>query len=170
MKNIYLISNSYKSFYLFRKDIIKELSKKYNVFLIANDDEYSKYFNRFSTCIHLKKLFNEKSIFSNLKIIFILINNFLKNKPHLVQTYTIHPNLICIPIAKLFGSSTVSMITGMGSISITKKKFLKIIFNFAYKISFLFCDRIIFVNNDNKNYFYQYLKIKKNRLVFMVLV
>ena len=88
MKNIYLISNSYKSFYLFRKDIIKELSKKYNVFLIANDDEYSKYFNRFSTCIHLKKLFNEKSIFSNLKIIFILINNFLKNKPHLVQTYT----------------------------------------------------------------------------------
>ena len=34
--NFYLISNSYKSFYLFRREIINELSKKYNVILIAN--------------------------------------------------------------------------------------------------------------------------------------
>ena len=38
--NFYLISNSYKSFYLFRKDIILKLSKKYNIILIANSDSY----------------------------------------------------------------------------------------------------------------------------------
>ena len=36
--NFYLISNSFKSFYLFRKDIILKLSKKYNIILIANSD------------------------------------------------------------------------------------------------------------------------------------
>ena len=164
MKNVYLISNSFKSFYLFRKDIINELSKKYNLFLIANNDEYSNYFKYKVTCIHFNNLFNRKNLISNLKIILILFFQFLKKKPHLVQTYTIHPNLICLPIAKLFRSSTVAMITGMGSISITKNKILKKIIDLAYQASFLFCDYIIFVNSDNKNYFINNLNIKKKSI------
>ena len=164
MKNVYLISNSFKSFYLFRKEIINELSKKHNLLLVANEDEYSNYFRGKVTCIKFNNLFNRKSFFSNLKIIFILFFLFLKKKPHLVQTYTIHPNLICLPIAKLFMSSTVAMITGMGSLSITNSKILKKIFDLVYKFSFSFCDHIIFVNNDNKNYFTNILKIKKKSI------
>ena len=37
--NFYLISNSFKSFYLFRQEVIRELSKNYNVILVANDDD-----------------------------------------------------------------------------------------------------------------------------------
>ena len=60
-------------------------------------------------------------IFLNVKLIFHLLVLFLKKKPHLVQTYTIHPNLIVSPIAKIF-CKTIMMITGMVSLSISNNK------------------------------------------------
>ena len=165
--NFYLISNSFKSFYLFRKEIIFELSKKYNVILIANDDEYSKYFDQKYQCIKLKNIFNNKNILVNFKFIFNLMYIFFKQKPKIVQTYTIHPNLLCIPIAKIFFAKTSAMITGMGATSITKNKSLKRFIDLIYRISFLFCDHIIFVNKNDKNYFIKNLNIrKKNTEVF----
>jgi galacturonosyltransferase len=161
MKNIYLISNSYKSFFLFRKEIIKELSRKYNLFLIANNDDYFDYFNSQNIkCIKLENFFNKKNIFLNIFFILRLIWIFIKNKPNLVQTYTIHPNLICLPIAKLFFAKTLAMITGMGSLSVTKNKNLKKLVDLFYKFSFYFCDHIIFVNTNNKKYFHNNLNIK----------
>ena len=161
MKNVYLISNSYKSFFLFRKEIIKKLSKKHNLFLIANNDDYYEYFNAQNiNCIKFENFFNKKNIFLNIFFIFKLILIFIKNKPNLVQTYTIHPNLICLPIAKLFFAKTLAMITGMGSLSVTKNKNLKTMVNLFYKFSFYFCDHIIFVNTNNKKYFYNNLNIK----------
>ena len=105
--NFYLISNSFKSFYLFRKDIILKLSKKYNVILIANYDEYQSFFKDKVTCIELKNTFNKKNILKNIFFIFKLIFTFFRKKPYIVQTYTIHPNILCIPIAKLFTGKVV---------------------------------------------------------------
>jgi N,N'-diacetylbacillosaminyl-diphospho-undecaprenol alpha-1,3-N-acetylgalactosaminyltransferase len=159
--NFYLISNSYKSFYLFRKEIIFELSKKYNVILIANNDEYYEYFNNHYKCVKLKNVFNNSSLLINFLFILKLIFVFFREKPSFVQTYTIHPNLLCIPIAKIFFAKTSAMITGMGATSITKNKLLKFFLNMVYKISFFFCDHIIFVNENNKKYFEKELNIKK---------
>lgn len=159
--NFYLISNSFKSFYLFRKEIILELSKKYNVILIANNDEYYEYFNKYHKCVKLENVFNNNSLLTNFFFIFKLIFIFLKEKPSFVQTYTIHPNLLCIPIAKIFFARTSAMITGMGATSITKNRFLILFLDTVYKISFFFCDHIIFVNENNKKYFEKKLNIKK---------
>ena len=76
--NFYLISNSYKSFYLFRREIINELSKKYNVILIANEDRYLKYFNKKYECHYLKNLFNNKNIFYNLILVFKILLIFIR--------------------------------------------------------------------------------------------
>lgn len=165
--NFYLISNSYKSFYLFRKEIINELSKKYNIILIANEDSYLKYFNKKYECFYLKNLFNNKNIVKNLILVFKILSIFIRKKPHIVQTYTIHPNLLCIPIAKIFFSKTSAMITGMGATSVSKSLVLKRIIDFFYKISFLFCDHIIYVNEHDKKYFYNNLRINvKNINIF----
>ena len=58
--NFYLISNSFKSFYLFRREIIHELSKKYNVILIANNDDYHLHFKKKYECISLNNYFNKE--------------------------------------------------------------------------------------------------------------
>ncbi len=160
--NFYLISNSFKSFYLFRKDIILKLSKKYNIILIANSDPHIKFFeNRKNiTCIKLNNTFNNKSIFKNMIFSIRLIYQFIKVKPYIVQTYTIHPNILCIPIAKLFGSKTSAMITGMGATSITKNTKVKNLINYFYKLSFYFCDHLFFVNSDNENFFKSKLGLK----------
>ena len=121
--NFYLISNSFKSFYLFRREIIHELSKKYNVILIANNDDYHLHFKKKYECISLNNYFNSKSVVKNLILIFKIFFIFLKKRPNIVQTYTIHPNIVCIPLAKLFFSKTCSMITGMGAIFVSKKTF-----------------------------------------------
>ena len=78
--NIYLISNSFKSFYLFRKEIISNLSKKHNVFLIANDDDYSKIFEKRYECIKLKNVFNNRGLLKNFFFILKLIFIFIKKK------------------------------------------------------------------------------------------
>lgn len=161
-KNVFLVSNTFKSFYLFRKEIIYELSKKYNLILVANNDEYVNYFsNKDINCIKLNNLFNNKNLIKNFLIFLKFINLFFRIKPDLVQTYTIHPNLIICPLAKLFSSRTVVMITGMGAIYSSKNSFLRKIFDYFYKFSLKFCDRIIFVNNNDKNYFIKKLKILK---------
>mgnify|MGYP001560106312 CR=1 FL=1 len=151
--NFYLISNSFKSFYLFRKEIIHELNKKYNVILIANNDNYFSYFNEKYKCISLNNYFNSRSVAKNIFLKIKIFYIFLKKKPNVVQTYTIHPNLICIPLAKLFFSKTCSMITGMGAIFVSKKNFLIKMIDICYKFSFYFCDYIIYVNKDDEKYF-----------------
>jgi hypothetical protein len=78
--NIYLISNSFKSFYLFRKEIITSLSKKHNVTLIANDDEYVKIFEQNNKCIKLNSVFNSKNLFKSLFFILKLIFDFYQKK------------------------------------------------------------------------------------------
>ena len=164
--NFYLISNSYKSFYLFRREIINELSKKYNVILIANEDRYLKYFNKKYECHSFNNLFNNKSLFKNLMLILKILKIFIKNRPNLVQTYTIHPNLLCIPLAKIFFSKTSAMITGMGATSVSNNIFLKKTIDIFYKFCFLFCDHIIYVNEHDKKYFHNNLKIKvKNTIL-----
>lgn len=164
--NIYLISNSFKSFYLFRKEIITSLSKKHNVTLIANDDEYVKIFEHNNKCIKLNSVFNSKNLFKSLFFILKLIFIFIKKRPHIVQTYTIHPNLLCTPIAKLFFAKTFAMITGMGATSVSDNNFLKKVLDICYKFSFYFCDEVIYVNEQNEKYFVNYLgvKAKSNRI------
>lgn len=161
-KNIYLVSNTFKSFYLFRKEIIFSLSKKYNIILVANNDKYVNFFlEKKINCVKLNNLFNNRSILSQIIIISKFLFMFFKKKPNLVQTYTLHPNLLVSPIAKIFSAKTVLMITGMGAISISKYKFLKIAYNFLYKIISIFSDYFIYVNNHDRKYFTDKLNISK---------
>lgn len=162
--NFYLISNSFKSFYLFRREIIHELNKKYNVILVANNDEYFPYFSKKYKCISLNNYFNSRNIIKNFLLILKIILIFFKKKPDIVQTYTIHPNLLCIPLAKLFLSKTCSMVTGMGAISVAKNLLMIRIIDICYKFSFYFSDYIIFVNKDNEKYFKNKLNINKKSI------
>ena len=86
-----------------------------------------------------------------------------------MQTYTIHPNLVCIPVAKLFFARTFAMITGMGATSVTKNKTLTKILDFFYKFSFYFCDHVIYVNEQNEKYLLITSKLSLKVLEFMVL-
>ena len=128
--------------------------------MLANKDSYLEFFNKKYECITLNNLFNNKNIFKNLTLIFKILLIFFKKRPDIIQTYTIHPNLLCIPLAKLFFAKTSAMITGMGATSVSKNSRLKNTIDAFYKFSFFFCDHIIFVNKHDKNYFKNKLNIK----------
>ena len=153
--NILLISNSSKSIWLFRRNIILYLKKKgFNVYVFANLDEYKKKILSLPiTFIPVKNNFNTTNILNFIKLFIELFLKIKKIRANIIQSYTIVPNLICPIIAYFLRVKSVVMITGMGSIYISQSKFLQKIINFLYKIIFKFIDHIIFVNKDNKVYF-----------------
>ncbi len=155
MKKILLVANRTNSFWFFRKEIIKKLiRKKYKVYLVANKDEYYKYFRKYDLQFYeIKKNINSFNII-NIFFIFLELNKICsKFKPDIIQSYTVVPNLIC-PFLKLFNNVQIfSMITGMGYILSSGNKILLYVSTFLYKISFNFSDHVIFTNKSNLKYF-----------------
>ena len=155
MKKILLVANRTNSLWFFRKEIIRSLiKKKYQVIIVANEDEYYKYLKRYNIKFHLiKKNINSFNII-NLAVLFLkLVQISIKYKPDIVQSYTIVPNLLC-PLIKIFHNCKVfCMITGMGYVLSSGNKFLLYFSSILYKISLNFCDHLIFTNKFNREFF-----------------
>jgi galacturonosyltransferase len=161
--NILLVSNSSKSIWLFRRNIILNLKKKgFNIYVFANSDDYKKKILSLPiTFVPIKNNFNTTNILNFSKLFIELFLKVKKIRVDVIQSYTIVPNLICPIIAYFFKIKSVVMITGMGSIYISYPIFLQKFVDFIYKIVFRFVNHIIFVNNDNKIHFKKNILNKK---------
>ena len=161
--NILLVSNSSKSIWLFRRNIILNLKNKgFNIYVFANSDDYIKKVQSLPiTYISIKNNFNSMNILNFINLFIELFLNIKKIKLDIIQSYTIVPNLICPILAFFFKVKSVVMITGMGSIYISHSIFLRKFVDNLYKITFRFVDHIIFVNKDNKTYFNKKILKKK---------
>lgn len=161
--NILLVSNSSKSIWLFRRNIILNLKKKgFNIYVFANSDDYEKKILSLPiTFVPIKNNFNTTNILNFIKLFIELFLKIKKIRKDIIQSYTIVPNLICPIIAYFFKIKSVVMITGMGSIYISHPIFIQKFVDFIYKIVLSFVDHIIFVNNDNKIYFNKNILSKK---------
>ena len=161
--NILLVSNSTKSIWLFRRNIILNLKKKgFNIYVLANSDAYKKKIASLPiTFIPIKNNFNKKNILNFIMLFIELFLKINKIRADIIQSYTIVPNLICPIIAYFFKIKSVVMITGMGSIYISHSIFFQKLTNLLYKFSFKFINHIIFVNKDNKIYFNKNILRKK---------
>lgn len=148
---ICLVSNTSKSFWLFRKKIINTLiNKEFSVYLFCNKDEYASLFNNKKIkFIFIKNKFNAKNPLNFFFLFFEVFYKIFLIKPRIVQSYTIVPNLICPIISKLLGAISFVMITGLGSV-FYQKNTLSVIISFIYKYNFKIVDHIFYTNNKEK--------------------
>lgn len=157
-RKITLINNRNYSVQKFRMNLIEHLKKEgYQVSLIIIDNSKKRidiedvdiyYINDNNRNINpLSKLFLLKKIKKILKTI----------KPDIVFSFQLSPNIFGSIAAKLCGINNIySMVEGAGDVfvySTIKWKIIRFITCLLYKQSFQYCDKVIFLNNDDKDEF-----------------
>ena len=161
---IAIFSNSYWNLFNFRLPIINELKKNNKIILIANKDLfYKKFFNK-KNIIVKKLIFSSKSIsiFDNISIFFNIFFLLKKEKPDLLITFTIKPNLYGSLAAQFLNIKTVNNITGLGT-SFLNRNYFTLFIVFLFKISLKKSKIVFFHNSSEKKLFIKNLVIKKKQ-------
>src|SRR5882724_10562417 len=114
-KLIALVSNSAWSVYNFRLDIVRHLKERYNLLIIAPDDEYSGLL-REEGCRYISIDFNNRSenpvkdynLYHQLKKIY------QAERPDFIFHYVIKPNIYGSLAAAACDIKSVAVVTGLG--------------------------------------------------------
>lgn len=147
-----------KTLFNFREELVDTLiSEGYQIILcIDKTDKVKKLFeDRVYKIIDVKLNLKDKNILSNLKLKKKYKTIIKEEKPDLIITYTIKPNLYCA-----FNTKRVPMIaniTGLGNM-FKSKNLLSVLGIFLYRMSFKNVDYVFFQNEDELQFF------KKNKI------
>ncbi|HRU32517.1 MAG TPA: glycosyltransferase family 4 protein [bacterium] len=149
-----LVANVSRDLYNFRIGLMRALkSEGFEVIAVAPEDNFSKRFIeediRFIP-INLKR--GGRNPLTELILILKLYEIYKKEKPSLVIHYTIKPNIYGNIASRLAKTKSISVVTGLGSLFVSKSVLQEMV-SFLYRFSFKFCDRVFFLNSDDRNYF-----------------
>ena len=170
MKKIIFINKNLWSFYNFRYQLARILSKKHDVYALYGGSNF-----------HLKKK-NENIKYINIGLsqkpidilndtiyIFKLSYFLLKKKPDIVHCF--NPKPVLLSFFSLFFFKKIKLfltITGLGHSFLTKKKLLKLIFNLLYFLSFQRANLIFFQNKEDLNLFKKKKFLKKKNFFYSI--
>lgn len=149
---IFLITNHSFMLYKFRKELIKELLKEHQVTLVMPAKEFTQEFKDMGCSIVDidvdRRGINPVKDLHLLKQYYGLLKN---NKPEMVLTYSIKPNIYAGLSARLLHIPYCSNITGLGTAF--QKPFLAKFVTMLYKIGFSKVKTVFFENESNMNLF-----------------
>ena len=177
MTKIVVISNSLSSLYVFRSELINELSNNLNneVYLLSNNELISKDLKikiKSKHNIHFKKIYLNRTSTNIFKEIISILNIFyllLLIRPKYLLSFTIKPVIYCGLLNFFFNYKQLSTITGLGRVfyPIWRTTKLKNTVIFLYKLSQIKTFKMFFQNSDDLKYFSE-LKINKQKNFVLV--
>lgn len=157
MKTIVITSNVIWSITQFRTSLIRELHKQYNIICVADIDNFSE--NSLDILEQLKVRFiripiNRKGVnpFGDLIYFLRLLLLYIKLKPDFVIHYSIKPNIYGSFVTRILKIQSFCVISGLGS-SFIKDNLITKIIQFLYKNAFSSVQKVLFLNNDDKEVF-----------------
>lgn len=162
MKKIMILSNNSVGLYLFRKELISALAVDNIIFVSAPDTGFSEELNSLG-CQLINTSVDRRGI-NPLKDIRLTKDYFsllIKEKPDLIITYTIKPNIYGGFTSRILRIPYVTNITGLGS-SFEKEGLLKNLVLTMYKCILKWAKTVYFENSDNRDLFIE-KKIVKNK-------
>ena len=168
-----IVANEFFNIYNFRISLIRDLLKNFTnakIILVAKFDGYEKKIILDDKRIEKKNInfySRNLSFFYNFKSGLSLFSLIIREKPSIILSYTIKPNLFILIFKFFLKYKLIISITGLGEIYLNKKKIFKIIFNLFKKLlvkaDFIFlqnnADYKLLINN-NLNL------IKKSQIIF----
>ncbi len=164
---ITLFSNTSWSLYNFRKDfILKLLRENHKVKIISNTDETTKHLMKMGCKFipikfdHVSK--NPIKEFLFLTKLFFLI---LKTSSDIYVNFTIKPCIYFGLINFFFKKKSISLFDGLGR-SLIKESYLSKLIILLLKFSQKNTNRIILVNKDDINFFFQKQIVKNKKKIF----
>ena len=166
-KLIALVSNSAWSVYNFRLDIVRYLRERYNILVIAPDDEYSSLLEQ-EGCRYIPISFNNRSenpvkdynLYRQLKTIYAA------ERPDFIFHYVIKPNIYGSLAAASCSIKSVAVVTGLGY-SFARHNWLYRIVLLLYKRALRNTEEVWFLNNDDAAIFIneKIVNIKKMKVL-----
>ncbi len=166
-----VLSNEIGVIYKFRLELLKELVKNNQVFLLSPKTEKQEFF--LEEIIRLGVIFFEVklnrrnfNIFQEVYIFFQYYQKLRKLKPDKVLTYTIKPNIYGGIVCQLLKIDYISTITGIGS-AFQREGILKKVVIFLNKIALKNAKKIFFQNETNLRIYLdnKIIKLEKTKLV-----
>lgn len=166
MKKILILANSSGGLYDFRNELLKKLLKEYQVTVSLPDEVRNKELIQ-EGCKVVHTPINRRGV--NPLEDFRLIRNYAKllkqEKPDLVLTYTIKPNIYGGFCCRLKKVPYIVTVTGLGSTFQKQGIFLKMIVG-MYRIGLKKASCVFFQNKENQQIFSDHgIKGRSSRLV-----
>lgn len=153
MKKILIIANSNVGLYKFRKELIVELIKKNEVYILVpygkNIDKLVAMGVKFIDCPYLDR--RGTNILKDLRLIIDFYAKMKKIKPDIILTYTIKPNIYGGYLARLKHIPYIVNITGLGT-ALENRGALQTLTSFMYKLALKDAKMIFFQNNSNRDF------------------
>ncbi len=166
MKKIVILANSSGGLYDFRNELIQKLLAEYQVVASLPDKVKSKELEAegcrvVHTPIHRRGM----NPVEDLKLFWSYRKLLKQEKPDLVLTYTIKPNIyggVCCGMMKI---PYIATVTGLGS-TFQKQGFLLKMITVMYRMGLRKAECVFFQNSENQRIFERYgIKGKTSRLV-----
>ena len=166
MNKLLIISNSITSLINFKKELIQTLIKNdYNVYFSVPESLENVQVQELTNigAKYIQNSIKRRSInpFSELKVIFELINIVKEVNPDIVLTLTIKPNIYGSYVAKKYRIPIIINVTGLGSgfNNNNTKWLVERMYKYACKNAYT----IFFQNESNYNYFIENKITKKDK-------
>ncbi|MBR4669413.1 MAG: glycosyltransferase family 4 protein [Butyrivibrio sp.] len=167
MKKALILANSSSGLYDFRNELLLGLmDEDFEVVVSLPDDLKNKELND-EGCRTVHTDINRRGVnpVQDLGLLFSYIKLIKKEKPSVVITYTIKPNIYGGFACRLLGVPYVSTVTGLGTTFERGGVLLKLIV-FMYKTALKKCRCLFFQNSHNKDVFESHgIKAKKHVVV-----
>lgn len=166
MKKILILANSSGGLYDFRNELVLKLLQEYEVVASLPDEVRTKELEA-EGCRVVGTPINRRGVnpAEDLKLLLSYCKLLKKEKPDLVLTYTIKPNIYGGFACRLKRIPYLTTITGLGTTFQKQGMLLKMI-TVMYRMGLKKAECVFFQNEENKGIFDKYgIKGKKTRLV-----
>lgn len=162
MKKVLILSNDHAYTYDLRKEIIEELLKKYEVYVVVPYGEKVELLKKIG-CKHINVKLEKRGTnpLQDAKLFFEYKRIMKKIKPNIVLSYTIKPNVYGGFAASILKIPYIANITGLGT-AIENDGIMQKFTIFLHKIGFRKIDCVFFQNKENQ-IFFEERKISKAR-------
>tara|TARA_B100001250_G_scaffold78890_1_gene64790 strand:+ start:34 stop:1161 length:1128 start_codon:yes stop_codon:yes gene_type:complete len=163
---ILVLANNTRAINHFRINLIYNLAKQYDVFLVA---KYNEQINKkIYKNVHYTNLVLEEdgyNIFKEIKLFFNLFFIIKSINPDLVISYTIKPNFYGSIICKILKIKNISNVFGLGFLHLITNKVIKLTFRKILKIIASNSYKIFIQNLDDKRILSQFTDLNKLVLI-----
>lgn len=162
-KKIAFVGNTSFSMYNFRIGVIRHFSKKYEVVVIAPEDEYSDFFkNEGIRYIPIVMENKGTNVVNDMRLMKSLYKIYKTEKFDFVFHYTIKPVIYGSIASSLQSIKSIAITTGLG-FAFMKESLMNKIVKVMYKVALRKVSEVWFLNHDDCNVFVSNKLVSKNK-------
>ncbi|MCS0670399.1 glycosyltransferase family 4 protein [Cytobacillus firmus] len=165
MRKILILANNDVGLYKFRKELIEELLKNYEVYISLPYGEFIPNLKEMG-CKFIDTAISRRGTdpFTDLKLFSFYLDIIKKVKPNVVLTYTIKPNVYGGLACRLAKVPYIVNITGLGT-AVENGGFLQNITLFLYKVALKKSSCTFFQNQENLEFFKKKSITKRKKII-----